>query len=353
MPPEPKPEPWPVLPAAAVPPEPDGSGWLVEGLWGRQAVGLIGGAPKCGKTWLALDLAVSVASGTPALGHFSVLDPGPVLFYGAEDAPAQLRTRLSAIATARGLGLSDLDLGLILAPSLRLDTEGDQARLFATLDTHRPRLLILDPLVRLHRIDENKASDIAALLAELRLCQREYGLALILVHHLRKQAGPVDGQALRGSGDLHAWGDSNLFLRRRHQQLLLTAEHRMAPSPPPISLELTLEPTPHLGLVAADPEDATPTAELAQRLLDTLGTAGHPLSREALRQTLRIRNAGLGETLARLRAEGRIERTEAGFALVQAVDQPAVPVPTPTQRGNGNRERLPAKVQKSAESDDR
>ena len=31
--------------------------WLVELLWGASSVGLIGGAPKCSKTWLGLDLA--------------------------------------------------------------------------------------------------------------------------------------------------------------------------------------------------------------------------------------------------------------------------------------------------------
>jgi hypothetical protein len=31
--------------------------WLIEGLWGRSAIGLVGGAPKCCKTWLGLDLA--------------------------------------------------------------------------------------------------------------------------------------------------------------------------------------------------------------------------------------------------------------------------------------------------------
>jgi RecA-family ATPase len=149
-----KPEALPVVPAAEVPPEPERSGWLVEGLWSREAVGLIGGAPKCGKTWLALDLAVSVASGTPALGRFSVREPGPVLFYGAEDAPPQLRERLLALAASRDLPLDALALGLILCEGLRLDTEPDLARLAATLERHRPRLLILDPLVRLHRIDE-------------------------------------------------------------------------------------------------------------------------------------------------------------------------------------------------------
>ena len=46
--------------------------WLVSSLWGRAAVGFLGGAPKCCKSWLALDLAVSVASRTPCLGTFAV-----------------------------------------------------------------------------------------------------------------------------------------------------------------------------------------------------------------------------------------------------------------------------------------
>ena len=97
-------------------------------LWSADGVGVIGGAPKVGKTWLALDIAVSVATGTPALGCFPVSKPGPVLLHGAEDAPADLRARLAAIAAARGLGLSDLDLGLIVAPTLRLDAARDRAR---------------------------------------------------------------------------------------------------------------------------------------------------------------------------------------------------------------------------------
>jgi hypothetical protein len=303
-----------VRPAAAIEAEPQHSGWLIEGLWTGQGVGLIGGAPKCCKTWLALDLAVSVASGTPALGRFSVRDPGPVLFYGAEDQAVHLRLRIEAIAAARGLGLIGLELGLILCPSLRLDLDRDRARLAATLAHHRPRLLILDPLVRLHRIDENSANEMAALLAELRILQRRYQLALVLVHHLRKQSGPVDGQALRGSGDLHAWGDSNLFLRRRQQQLVLTAEHRTAPAPPPYFLELAGAPALHLRVI--DPEsDPEPSGELTDRILAAIAQADRPLSRDALRQNLGVRNATLGEILARLRAQRRIARQDGGFVL--------------------------------------
>src|SRR5271170_6816409 len=50
--------------------------WLVEDLWGASSVGVIGGAPKCAKTWLRLDMALSVATGTACLGKYAVPEPG-------------------------------------------------------------------------------------------------------------------------------------------------------------------------------------------------------------------------------------------------------------------------------------
>ena len=46
--------------------------WLVDGLWSQAAVGIIGGPPKAAKSWMALDMAVSVASNTPCLDTFDV-----------------------------------------------------------------------------------------------------------------------------------------------------------------------------------------------------------------------------------------------------------------------------------------
>ena len=74
--------------------------WLVDGLWGRHAVGIVGGEPKCGKSFLALDLAVAVAAGVPCLRNFAAERPGPVLLFAAEDAGHIVRTRLQGIARA-------------------------------------------------------------------------------------------------------------------------------------------------------------------------------------------------------------------------------------------------------------
>ena len=72
--------------------------WLVEQLWTQQGVGFLCGSPKSCKTWLALDLALSVASRTPALGRYEVSEAGTVLLFAAEDAPTMVRSRLAGIA---------------------------------------------------------------------------------------------------------------------------------------------------------------------------------------------------------------------------------------------------------------
>jgi AAA domain/Lanthionine synthetase C-like protein len=102
-------------------PQRDEEMWLIEGLWSAQAVGIIGGEPKCGKSFLALDLAVSVASGTPCLRHFATRQCGPVLLFAAEDAPYTVRQRLEGITAAAGADFHSLDVHVITVPTLRLD----------------------------------------------------------------------------------------------------------------------------------------------------------------------------------------------------------------------------------------
>ena len=144
--------------------------------------------------------------------------------------------------------LADLDIQVITAPTVRLDLDTDRRNLAETVARLQPRLLILDPFVRLHRIDENASGEVAPLLAFLRELQRRHGVAVLVVHHARKGAGNARaGQALRGSSEFHAscrrrafsaTGDSNLYLRRDGDDLSLSVEHRAAPSPKPFRIEL-------------------------------------------------------------------------------------------------------------------
>jgi hypothetical protein len=278
---------------------------------------VIGGAPKCSKTWLALDLALSVATGTACLGKYAVPEPGPVLVYLAEDALPVVRERVEGMARHRGLDLERVEIHVITAPMLRLDRDPHRTRLFETAKRLRPRLLLLDPLVRLHGIDENHAGEVAGLLAYFRSLQRRLDLSVVLVHHTRKNAsgGVAAGQGLRGSGDLHAFGDSNLYLRRTSQRLVLSSEHRAAPASPPVYLELvaTNAQTTHLEVIAELRDDQR--RSLAEQVL-TLLANGAVSTRAKLRDTLSVKNERLGETLKSLERAGRIRRTPAGWQRI-------------------------------------
>ena len=307
----------PVEPAWRLATRPDERRWLVSGLWAEQAVGIVGGEPKCCKSFLALELAVAVASGAPCLRHFAVPQPGRVLLYAAEDALHVVRHRLEGICAAAGCRLADLDVQVITALTLRLDLAADRAALDGTVAALQPRLLILDPFVRLHRIDENASGEVAPLLAYLRELQRRYALAVLLVHHAKKAAaGMRAGQALRGSSEFHAWGDSNLYLRRAADALSLTIEHRAAPSPPSLTLELKAHGK-ALALQLAPPLRDAPRApsSLDERITAALREAARPLTLKQLRAHCRVRNATLYERLAALTGNGQLARTPEGYRL--------------------------------------
>ncbi|MGE0171097.1 AAA family ATPase [Nocardioides sp.] len=288
--------------------------WLVDPLWGDSSVGVIGGSPKCAKTWLGLDLALSVATGTACLGKYAVPRPGPVLVYLAEDALPTVRERVAGMARHRGLELAAVDVHVITAPTLQLDREPHRSRLFETARRLRPRLLLLDPLVRLHSTDENNAQDMAGLLAYFRSLQRQLDLSVILVHHTRKNTvkGGAAGQGLRGSSDIHAFGDSNLYLRRTREHLVLSSEHRAAPAAPPVSLQLVATDADNTHLeVLAEVRDGQRRG-LQDQVLDLLGP-GVVLTRAKLRDMLGVKNERLGEVLVSLERNGRLRRTGAGW----------------------------------------
>jgi hypothetical protein len=310
--------------------------WLVQGLWSDQAVGILGGEPKCCKSFLALDVAVSVASGAACLRQFPVCRTGKVLLFPAEDSLAVVRQRLESIACAAGVNFSSLPVEVITAPSLRLDTAVDRQRLIDTVQTLQPIVLILDPLIRLHRVDENDATQIAALLSYLRELQRKFRIAVILVHHARKDShSSRPGQALRGSSELHGWGDSNLYMRRKGSQLTLSTEHRAAPSQDHIPLHLVQAGSALALAVLPEQLGSVPKAEPTpvERVRAALAQLQEPVfSVQQLRKLCAIRTETLCAALEELTQQGELSRNAKGYQL-----NLAFPVSRPIDpQGNGN-----------------
>lgn len=311
--------------------------WLVNNLWGLQAVGILGGAPKCCKSWLGLDLAVSIASNTPCLDHFPVDHNGPTLIYLAEDATPMVKARVLGICNHRRLDIQALDLNIIDAPSLRLDLETDRTKLVHAVNQLKPKLLLLDPLVRLHRADENSSAEISAILGFLRELQRQFNMAVILVHHMSKKHRAQLGQALRGSGDLHAFGDCNAYLVKNDNKLTLTVEHRFAPASEPISLALVSDDdgaNTHLE-IARNADNTHRGLPLAETVRLTLADADKPLTRVALRKMLSVNNQRLGLALLDLENNCTAAKGPNGWSLNSNTQKP------PTNQDHGDNAQLP------------
>jgi hypothetical protein len=185
----------------------------------------------------------------------------------------------------------------------------------------------------------------------LRQLQRELNVAVLLVHHVRKGSGTNrPGQALRGSSDLHGWGDSNLYLRRRSTQLLLSIEHRAAPCQDNIPIELCANAS-ALALAVKTGESvlstgsaptAAPRQDPRHRVIQAMKKLSGPVSLQQLRKICRIRTATLCQTLTVLKDQGRVIHGPDGLSLTTAQCKTAVCFPdTPIgSSGNGNGKRL-------------
>lgn len=192
---------------------------LVEGLWPEGALGFIASPPKKGKTWLAIALGLSVATGNRYLGRYYVPKPRNVLYVALEGHRAALRTRIGCIA--RGLGANpDQDelphFHLTYKP--RGINIADQAWANALIQTaidHDHALVIVDVLRAAARIKENSSEEFAALRDNLEpLLARGHSVALL--HHfgklteITKERTP--GERMTGSGAMYGAMDVGMFI---------------------------------------------------------------------------------------------------------------------------------------------
>jgi hypothetical protein len=321
--------PFPIRRLDEVEPAPPNAKWLIQELWLASGVGLLGGQAKVCKTYLAAELSFAVATGLPALGRYTAAISGPVLFYGAEDHLAALRTRFEGLARARDCKLDAIDVYFIDMPVVRLDQNEHIQRLRASLKQCRPKLLVLDPFVRLvGAIDENSASDVSTVLGSLRAIQRECDVAVLLVHHARKSPAATPYQAYRGSSDFSAWSDTNLFLCRKAKHLVLNVEHRSAPSPDPLLLHLNQDPAPHLvplGQPLSQPQ-APEQDTLATEVIALLQNTARPLTTVAIRDSLHRRKSDIIKALHSLRDDKIIEHCSHGWKIPETHLAPAIPL---------------------------
>lgn len=250
--------------------------WLVKGVWTYGSCGFIAGQPKSFKSWMALDLALSVATGSLFLGHFNVVQPGPVLYVQEEDGLPTLKTRknkiwpsklsdkmVSEVDTATGethvhwvpaqeRGGETPPMMALVRKGLVISDPGWQTWLDEQLAKgHVSKdgasapyvMLVMDPLMMLAgEVEENRAQDMTErIFKPLKQLAEKHAVAVVLVHHMRKGLGSDGsnrgaseargGQLMLGSVANHAWAEDALYVKHgKRGEMIVEAESKTATS---------------------------------------------------------------------------------------------------------------------------
>lgn len=203
---------------------PEHTEWLIEGILAIGAAGFLAAPPKHGKTWIAVALALSVASGKPFLGRFTIPAARPVMYFALEGSKPALRARFGAVA--RGLGLDpdsdELNANLHVryrAPGINLASAEWSKRIVATAKHLGAGLIIIDVLRKAApqlRESGDGATDFNGLVANLEPLN-EAGCAIEFLHHFVKRNDSTKGRSLgdmlSGSGALFSHADGLLGIK--------------------------------------------------------------------------------------------------------------------------------------------
>lgn len=242
--------------------------WLVDDAWVDGSVGFISGRSKSYKTWIALDMALSIVSGSPFLGRYEVRRTGPVLLVQEEDPTPVLQERLRLIAKSKGMlpilktARSDLiqveypeyPLHIINLQGFNLGSTEKVSQVRKIIAELNPVMVILDPLIVLlpQGVDEYKGGEISAVLQSVKMWREEFGCAVVIVHHWNKgknETGERFAEHMYGSFAFHAWLESALHVMpvipeeegAAINEVVIEREFKAAPSGRSLSLKFNID----------------------------------------------------------------------------------------------------------------
>ncbi|MCA1807228.1 MAG: AAA family ATPase [Actinobacteria bacterium] len=261
--------------------------YLIDGILTEGAVGFIAGEPKCYKSWIALDMALSVATGAHFLDQFRVVNPGPVLYIQEEDPLPTLKSRTGKIWVGKqtdrlelvphhdGLRIDwlppeaesafDPDINAYVQNGLVISDEAWQFWLDETLaagmNDEPYRLMIIDTLMMAAGdVEENKSQAMTQqIFKPLKVLSRKYNVAIQVVHHMGKAERPRAGQRMLGAVANHAWSEDSLYLSRAGaSDIKMELESKTAPGNSWRVTDLNNTGwSPRVGVWAADKEIAS------------------------------------------------------------------------------------------------
>jgi hypothetical protein len=199
--------------------------WIIPGYL-PAGLTLLAGRPKLGKSWLALDWCVAVARGGYSMSSDYACLTGDVLYMALEDTARRLQARLRKVLGSNAEWPSRISLSANLPAS---DPQG-----LATVESwlrqaKSSRLIVVDTLAKVRpargRGDDPYASDYSAV-APWKTLADAHGVAVVLVHHVRKMGAEDPLEMVSGTNGLTGAADTIMVLNRDGQGCTLTGRGR-------------------------------------------------------------------------------------------------------------------------------
>ena len=192
--------------------------FLVDGLITDTGFTMMYGAPGTGKSFIAIDIALSVAHGIEWQGQ--EVKPGPVLYIAGEGIGGYAK---SWKAWENHHGVKDEPDLYLLPTAVNFREEEDIARLVATIEDigQRFSLVIVDTVARaIAGAEENSSTDMGLFVAACDEIKALTGGALLAVHH----AGKDSSRGARGSTALLGAVDTSLMVGKSEEIVTLRTE---------------------------------------------------------------------------------------------------------------------------------
>ena len=205
--------------------------FLVDSLFTEHGFSVMYGPPGCGKTFLALDIALCVATGQEF--HEMEVKQGAVLYIAGEGVGG-LGKRVKAWIDKRGVGVNEKELPFYVLPTaVDFTNPADVEKLSATIHLLEERaggfsLIVVDTVARaLLGADENSATDIGKFVKTCDTLKQRYHAALIGIHH----SGKDGSRGMRGSSALLGAVDTSIQIKKSGAQITLVTEKQKDAEP--------------------------------------------------------------------------------------------------------------------------
>lgn len=286
-------------------------GIIVEGLT------LLAGKPKLGKSWLLLHAAIAVARGGFTLGELHCIE-GDVLYCALEDNLRRLQSRMTKL-----LGISqDWPTRLDFHCEMPRLSDGGLDDIKAWIKSKKaPRLIIIDTLAMVKapktREQSNYDADYAAVL-ELRALASDAGIAIVLVHHLRKADADDAYDTVSGTLGLTGAPDTILVLKRDTSGTIVL--HGRGRDLTEIEMAMSFDKESCLWRITGDADEVRRSAE-RKSILDALDEAGGPIGPNDIASATGMRAGNVRRLLGKMLKEGAIEK--GGYGKYRRLDPKA------------------------------